>query len=186
MSPWEPFLPPLLTPSQIQDLRLAASKMTGAARRAFQAEMTLKYGHGRARLAETIFGWSREAVAVGLADHRTGIRCVGAQSACSGRQRWEEQEPEAAEALRHLAEAHAQQDPTFRTTLASTRLTAKAAFAALRTQGVSEDHLPSPSTMAEVLNRMGYRLRKVLKAKPQKKIKATDAIFDNIRKRPGG
>src|SRR6516162_8270102 len=99
---WPPLSHPSLTSAQIQDLRLAASKMTGAARRAFQAEMTLKYGHGRARLAETIFGWSREAVAVGLADHRTGIRCVGAQSACSGRQRWEEQEPEAAEALRHL------------------------------------------------------------------------------------
>jgi Rhodopirellula transposase DDE domain len=107
---------------------------------------------------------------------------VGAQSACSGRKRWEEPEPEAAEALRHLAEAHAQQDPTFRTTLAYTRLTAKAALAALRTQGVSEDHLPSPSTMAEVLNRMGYRLRKVIKAKPQKKLKATDAIFDNIKR----
>lgn len=127
MSLWEPLLPPLLTPSQIQDLRLAASKMTGAARRAFQAEMTLKYCHGRTRLAETIFGWSREAVAVGLAEHRTGIRCLGAQSACSGRKRWEEHDPEAAEALRHLAEAHAQQDPTFRTTLAYTRLTAKAA-----------------------------------------------------------
>ena len=123
---------------------------------------------------------------MGLAEHRTGIRCVGAQAACSGRKRWEEHEPEAAEALRHLAEAHAQQDPTFRTTFAYTRLTAKAALEALRRQGVSEDHLPSPSTMAEVLNRMGYRLRKVLKAKPQKKIKATDAIFDNIKKRPSG
>jgi hypothetical protein len=37
--------------------------------------------------------------------------------------------------------------------------------------------------MAEVLNRMGYRLRKVVKAKPQKKIKETDAIFDNIKKK---
>lgn len=185
MSPWEPFLPPLLTPSQMQDLRLAASKMTGAARRAFQAEMPLKYCHGRARLAETIGGWSREAVAVGWAEHRTGIRCWGAQSACSGRTRWAEQAPAAAEALRHLAEAHAQQAPTFRTTLAYTRLTAKAAFAALRTPGVFEDHWPSPRTMAEVFNRMGYRLRKVLKAKPQKKIKATDAIFDNRKKRPG-
>ena len=62
MSPWPPLSPPLLTPSQIQDLRLAASKMTGAARRAFQAEMTLKYCHGSARLAETLLGWSREAV----------------------------------------------------------------------------------------------------------------------------
>ena len=33
---------------------------------------------------------------------------------------------------------------------------------------------------------MGYRLRKVLKAKPQKKIKATDAIFDNIKKDQAG
>jgi hypothetical protein len=186
MSPWYPFSHPSLTPSQIQDLRLAASKMTGAARRAFQAEMTLKYCRGSARLAETILGWSREAVAVGLAEHRTGLLCLGAQSAFSGRKRWEEHEPEAAEALQRLAEAHAQQDPTFRTTLAYTRLTAKAALEALRAHGVSEDHPPSPSTMAEVLNRMGYRLRKVLKAKPQKKLQETDAIFANIKKRPSG
>jgi len=170
----------------MQDLRLAASQMTGAPRRAFQAEMTLKYCRGSARLAETILGWSRAAVEGGLAEHRTGMLCLGAQSAFSGRKRWEEHAPEAAEALRQLAEAHAQQDPTFRTTLASTRLTAQAAEEALRAQGVPEEHLPSPSTMAEVVNRMGYRLRKVIKAKPQKKIKETDAIFDNIKKRPHG
>jgi hypothetical protein len=146
--------------------------------------MTLKYCRGSARLAETILGWSREAVEVGLAEHRTGLLCLGAQSAFRGRKRWEEHAPEAAEALQRLAEAHAQQDPTFRTTLASTRLTAQAALEALRAQGVSEDHLPSPRTMAEVLNRMGYRLRKGLKAKPQQKIKATAAIFANIKKRP--
>ena len=88
-------------------------------------------------------------------------------------------------ALRELAEAQAQQDPTFRTTVAYTRLTAKAAGEALRAQGVSEAQLPSPSTMADVLNRMGYRLRTVLKAKPQKKIPQTDAIFANLKKRPG-
>ena len=43
--------------------------------------------------------------------------------------------------------------------------------------------MPSPSTMAEVLNCMGLRLRKVVKAKPQKKIKETDAICDNIEKK---
>ena len=37
--------------------------------------------------------------------------------------------------------------------------------------------------MAEVLNRLGYRLRRVVKAKPQKKLKETDAIFENIKKR---
>ena len=35
-----------LTPSQIADLRLAASKLTGPARRSFEAEMTSKYCEG--------------------------------------------------------------------------------------------------------------------------------------------
>ena len=172
-----------LRPSQIVDLRLAASKMTGATRRAFQAEMALKYCGGNPLLAEIIFGWGRHTVEVGLAERRTGIRCLGAQSAFSGRKPWEDTQPEAAAALGCLAEAHAQQDPTFRTTLAYTRLTAKAALEALRAQEYREDQLPSPSTMAVVLNRMGFRLRKVVKAKPQKKIAETDAIFDNIEKK---
>ena len=172
-----------LRPSQIADLRLAASKMTGPTRRAFQAEMAVKYCGGNPLLAETIFGWGRHTVEVGLAERRTGILCLGAQAAFSGRNRWEDTQPEAAAALSRLAEAHAQQDPTFRTTLAYTRLTAKAALEALRVQGYGADQLPSPSTMAEVLNRMGFRLRKVVKAKPQKKIAETDAIFDNIEKK---
>ena len=47
------------TLQQIADLRLAASQMTGATRRAFQAEMTLKYCDGNARRAEDLFGWGR-------------------------------------------------------------------------------------------------------------------------------
>ena len=120
--------------------------MTGAPRRAFEAEMTVKYCGGNPLLAETICGWGRHTVAVGLAERRTGLRCLGAQSAFSGRKRWEERYPEAAEALHQLAETHAQQDPTFRTTLASTRLTAHAALDALRAQGDGEEPWPSPST----------------------------------------
>jgi hypothetical protein len=172
-----------LRPSQIADLRLAASKMTGATRRAFQAEMTLQYGGGDPLLAEPLFGWGRHTVAVGLAERRTGILCLGAHAAFSGRKLWEDTPPEAAEALRRLAEAHAQHAPTCRTTLASTRLTAQAALAALRAQGDSADQWPSPSTMAAVLNRLGFRLRKVVKATPQKQIAETEAIFANMEKK---
>src|SRR5215475_2656104 len=172
-----------LSPSQITDLRLAASQMTGPKRRAFEAEMALKYCGGNPLLAETLFGWGRQTVALGLAERRTGFICLGAQAAFSGRKRWEDRHQQAAAALRQLADAHAQQDPTFRTSLTYTRLTAQAALQALREQGYSEEQWPSPSTMAEVLNRMGFRLRKVVKAKPQKKLKETDAIFDNIKKR---
>jgi hypothetical protein len=176
------FEPPL-SASQVADLRLAASKMTGPTRRAFQAEMTLKYCQGNSLQAEIVFGWGRHTVALGLSERRTGIICLGAQAAFSGRKRWEDQHPEVAAALRQLADAHAQQDPTFRTTLAYTRLTAKAALEALAAQGYNAKQWPSPSTMAAVLNRMGFRLRKVVKAKPQKKIAETEAIFANIEKK---
>src|SRR5512145_2861878 len=108
---------PSLTPSQIADIRLAASTLTGPKRRAFEAEMAGKYCGGHPLKAEAVFGWGRPTVALGLAEKRTGILCLGAQAAFSGRKRWEARHPQAAQALRQLAEAHAQQDPTFRTPL---------------------------------------------------------------------
>jgi len=173
---------PLPSPQQIAALRFAAAQMTGAQRRACQAEMTLPYCAGSARQAERVFGWGRETSEGGLAERGTGVTCVGAQSTVRGRKRWEEQHPQAAAALGHLAAAQAQQDPTFRPPLASTRLTAKAAGAARRDQGYKEKQVPAPSTMATVLNRLGFRLRKVRKAKPQKKMAQPDASFDNRKK----
>ena len=171
------------TPQQIADLRLAASQMTGATRRAFQAEMTLKYCDGNPRRAEEVFGWGRETIEVGLAEKRTGMECLSLQAAFSGRLRWEEKYPEATQALVDLALAHSQQDPTFRTTVSYTRLTAKTAIEGLRQQGIEEAALPAPSTMAVILNRLGFRLRNVVKSKPLKKIPETNAIFDNVKKK---
>ena len=150
------------------DLKLAASKMVGAKRRAFMAEMAQKYCGGSARLAETRFGWGRETVKLGLLERRSGHICIGGQSARCGNQRWEQKHPEVAQTLWQLACAHSQQDPTFRTSVAYTRLTAAEALKQLRAQGIDEGQLPSVSCMAKILNRNGYRLRKVLKAKPQK------------------
>lgn len=171
------------TPQQIADLRLAASHMTGATRRAFQAEMTLKYCEGNARRAEAVFGWGRQNIEVGLAEKRTGIVCLSLHAPFSGRPRWEEQYPQAAAALIELALAHSQQDPTFRTTVSYTRLTAKTAIEGLRQRGIEEAALPAPSTMAVILNRLGFRLRHVVKSKPLKKMPETDAIFDNVKKK---
>jgi len=159
--------------------------MFGSERRAFQAAMTLKYCRGNARLAERLLGWGRETVQLGLNEQRTGIICLGAQASCSGDKLWEEKHPEVAQALWVLAESHSQQDPTFRSSLLYTRLTAAKALEELIIQGFQKDNLPSPSAMAVILNRNGYRLRKVLKAKPLKKIPETDAIFDNIKKKDG-
>lgn len=53
------------TASWVEDLRFAASRLSGPARRAFQAEMALKYCEARPRLAERVFGWGRQTVALG-------------------------------------------------------------------------------------------------------------------------
>jgi hypothetical protein len=158
-----------LEAGHLEDLKLAAEKMPIVERRSFQAAMTLKYCGGSARQAEAAFGWGRQAVELGLHEQRTGVTCLSAQRVCAGNKRWEEKHPEVAEALWALAQSHSQPDPTFRTTLAYTRLTAAEALKQLRAQGFAQEVLPCVSTMAEVLNRNGYRLRPVLNAKPQKK-----------------
>lgn len=166
-----------LEASIIEDMKLAGAKMLGEARRSFYAAMTVKHCGGNPRQAETVLGWNRHTVALGLHEQRTGIICLGAYAACCGNKLWEERYPEVAQALWRVAQTHSQQDPSFRTTLSYTRLTAAEALKQLRDLGVSDDELPSPSTMAEVLNRNGYRLRPVLKAKPQKKfLKQTPSL----------
>ena len=131
--------------------------------------MTLKYCNGSARQAESQFGWSPQTVRVGLGEKRTGVICEGAQSCLSGNKRWEARQPAAAAALKQLAETHAQQEPSFTSSIAFTRLTAAEALRQLKSQGYCDEQLPAASTMAVVLNRLGYRLRKVVKVKPKKK-----------------
>jgi hypothetical protein len=150
--------PQLLTPSQIADLGLAASTLTGWRRRAFEAEMALKYCEGNPLQAETIFGWCRRTSALGLAERRTGNQYLGAQAVCSARKRWEDTQPEAAEALRRFADAYAQQDPSCWTPLAYTRLTAKAALEALwRTMPVPLCRFSCASTNLFPMARRLYR-----------------------------
>ncbi len=179
------FSPASLVREQIVDIRLAASKMSGPQRRDFMAEMSRKYCGGDPRLTEGVFGWSRDAVATGLGEIRTGIECIGLQSMSCGNKPWEEKHPEIAEFLCRIAENQSQQDPTFQSSVAFTRLTAQSALDALKEAGFSDGDLPSLSSLSMILNRLGYRLRKVVKAKPLKKIKETDAIFENVKKRPG-
>lgn len=47
-------------------------------------------------------------------------------------------------------------------------------------KGYTSEQLPHEDTLRQMLDRMGYKMRRVLKAKPKKKIKETDAIFENV------
>jgi hypothetical protein len=82
-----------LTPSQIEDLRFAAKKMTGTSGGAFQGRICQKYFEGNARKTEKILGWGRRAVQLGLEKQRSGIICVGRHSTHSGAKKWKRNNP---------------------------------------------------------------------------------------------
>lgn len=158
-----------LTESVRETIQLAARKMTGFRRRQFQAEMAIKYCEGNPRRAEHVFGWGRAAVNTGLGERRTGIRCVESFSA-RGRHKTEEQNPELVREIHSLVEPESQADPKFQTPLAYTRITAKAVRERLQANtAAGERHVPAERTVHDILNRLGYRLRRVQKTKPQKK-----------------
>ena len=123
--------------------------MNGVERRGFPPEMTLKYCQGRARLAQTVFGWGRENIELGLREKRTGIICVGLQSTFSTAKLCQQKQPVVALSLRQIPESDSQQDPTFKTSLGYTRLTATSALEKLKEQGFSQEQLPCASTMAQ-------------------------------------
>jgi Rhodopirellula transposase DDE domain len=157
-----------LTEEVIQTIRSAARLLTGHKRRQFQAETALQYCNGSARQAEKVFGWGRVAVDTGLNELRTGIRCLDAYELC-GRKKSEELCPQLIDHIHGLVEPQAQADPKFQTSFAFTRITAKAVREALQAVPELKDSVPCRQTVGELLNRLGYRLRRVLKTRPEKK-----------------
>lgn len=157
-----------LTEDAVQTILSAAKLLTGHRRRQFQAETAIKYCNGSARQAESTFGWGRAAVETGIHELRTGIRCL---DACHlrGRKKAEELCPKLEDHVHRLVDPQAQADPKFQTTLAFTRITAKAVHAALEAEPELKGFVPGRQTVGRLLNRLGYRLRRVLKARPEKK-----------------
>lgn len=149
----------------VESIKSAAAKLTGWKRREYQAEIAIKFCDASARKAEQRFGWGRAAVATGLGELRTGVRCLDNVHA-RGRKRAEDQSPQLAEIIKQHAEPQSQADPKFQSTLTYTRITAKAVRREVAQAGIQS--LPSERSMHRILNRMGYSTKKVQKTKPQK------------------
>ena len=169
-----------LSKQHIATIKDAAKKLTGAKRRAFQAQVAIDYLNSKPYLAEKTFGWDRKTVALGLNELRTGIVCVDNFKA-RGNKKTEAKNPQLEVDMVSLAEPESQTDPKFQTAFKYTRITAKGMRKALiADKSWKNEDLPCEKTIGNILNRLGYRLRRVQKAKPLKKIKETDAIFDNL------
>ena len=158
----------------------AVKHMNGKHRRAYMAEVTLELLGGNARQAERVFGWGRGTVKKGLRERVTGIVCQDDYSG-RGNRKTEEKYPQLEADIRALVDPMSQADPKFQTPFAYTRITAQAVRQALLDEkGYSETELPCEKTIGNILNRLDYRLKRIQKIKPLKKIPETDAIFANI------
>ena len=80
-------------------------------------------------------------------------------------------------------EPSGQTDPTFRSTRIYSPLSAEELRLRLISQrGYQDAQLPSTRTLRNKLNELGYRLRKVRKCQPLKKIPETNAIFEAVHR----
>jgi hypothetical protein len=157
-----------LRPKMIETIRAAAKKLTGHKRRAFEAQVSLDYLCGDPRLTETVFGWSRHTVARGLKELRSGEVIPDAPR--SYRPKTEDANPQLARDIIDLVEPYSQTDPKFQGLFLYTRLTAKAVLRMLiEHKNYQSEDLPCERTISDMLDRLGYKMRRVLKAKPQKK-----------------
>jgi hypothetical protein len=144
----------------------AAQKLTGHRKRDFMAKVSEDYFNSSARKAETVLGWTRRSVQLGLHERRTGIVCVDNYRA-RGRHKSEEILPNIEADIRSLVDAQAQADPKFQSTFLYARISARAVRTALVSElGYKESELPTRQTIGEILNRMGYRLKKHKRPNP--------------------
>ena len=152
----------------ISSFKDAKKLMRGANRREYIASFTKIFLNGNARLAEHTFGWGRKTVEKGIRELETGIKCKDNYSA-RGNKRTEEKIPEFVDDIRSLVDPKSQADPKLKTTLVYTRITAKEVRQALIDhKGYTDCELPCENTIGNILNRLGYQLRRVQKTKPLK------------------
>ena len=74
-------------------------------------------------------------------------------------------------------------DPKFKTEKQYVNMTVKEIKRQLIETGKYQENSFSNSSLNNILNSMGYGLKKVKKTRPLKKIKETDNIFDNVKKK---
>jgi hypothetical protein len=157
-----------LTPPAYVLLKRPANAFHGPQRRRFMAETVEAFGLSQ-RQAERHLGWARDTVRKAQHELHSGIRCVDNFSA-RGRKPAECHWPRLLHDICDLVQDNLQTDPTFQTTGLYCRLSAPEVRKQLiERTGYTAQQLPCVQTIGAKLNLLGFRLRTVVKSRPQKK-----------------
>ena len=168
------------SPELKSTIQAAVGLLKGAARRLFMASVVAQLGRGGQSFAAQELGWNRGLIRKGLHELSSGMTCVDAFSS-RGRKRWVDRQPELAQDIKAIVDAQCQTDPTFRTTRLYRRITAKEVRRQLlEDKGYAPGQVPCERSMRDILTALGFHPRKVVKSKPLRKLKETDAIFAQV------
>lgn len=157
------------------------NKLKGSERRQALARVAKEVGIGGQTEVAKEFNVGRDTLRKGAHELRLGIKCEDAFR-MRGRKKVTEHLPELKKDIYKILEPESQTDPTFKSTKLYTRISVAVILRELEKMGYTKNELPCNQTLRSILNEMDYKLRKVLKAKPLKKIPQTDEIFETLAK----
>jgi len=113
----------------INTIKPATSLLSGASRRAFQAQTVIKHCNGNLRHAKTLFGWHRATLLRALHEKEIGQPVPDKKG--RGRKSGTEHLPSLEADIRSLVDPNTQTHPTFENTFRYTRMIAQAVLEAL-------------------------------------------------------
>ncbi len=108
----------------IRTFKKISKDLSGAAKRSFVGEITRTYLDGNARKAESIFGWNRSCVSLGIKEVTRGIICY-VDIHERGNKRIELKMENLEKDIIELIEPETQVDPQFKSDLKYLRITSK-------------------------------------------------------------
>jgi len=152
----------MFSESLIKTFQETAKDLPKEKRRKFQAKITREYLGGSARKAESYMGWSRVTVKLGQQEQKSGIVCVGNYSA-RGRKKIEEKYLGLEKDVKEIVDRESQTDPKFQTDKKFCKITAISVCRMLEEEKGYEKGVLSQQTMNNLLNRLGYNLKKLSK-----------------------
>jgi hypothetical protein len=155
-------------PEMIPVLVDAAQALKGSQRRVFMARTVRAMGRGGQRWAQEHLGWCRETIRTGTHQLRSAMTCA---DAFHGRRRTpaEEHPPRLLDDIRAIVDGQSQADPKFPTDRLFTRIRAKEVRRRLiAVKGSTDEELPTQQAINTKMNRLGYRLSRVARGRPQK------------------
>lgn len=169
-----------ITPEFKEFLNETRSKLKSSERRKFMARVVQLMGKGGQYRAEKELGWDRKTIIKGTKELKSGIDCFDNFSG-RGRHSVEEILPNILDDIKDIVNPVSQCDPTFHSTDLYSPITAEE----VRRRLIEEKYyrpsqLPTVRTISTKLNQLNFRLKKVTKSKPKKKIAEIDDIFEYV------